>query len=122
MSTSARPGGPNAEGGGCTADNLDAILHRAPAHFYPDIDERGLAVIWNPTNGSIATTLRAPLYYAGISKVRGDSGAMVSKEGAAAIRVPLDVKDDSIGLPVSLGPRGLTWFVITQVAAAHVAR
>ena len=43
-------GGPSAYGGGCEADDLDAVLHRAPQHYYPDIKERGLAMVWNPTN------------------------------------------------------------------------
>jgi hypothetical protein len=43
-------GGPSANGGGCEADDLDAVLHRAPQHYYPDIAERGLAMVWNPTN------------------------------------------------------------------------
>jgi hypothetical protein len=44
---------------------------------------------------------------------------MLSKEGAMpATRVALDAKDDSIGLPVSLSPRALTWFVITEATSA----
>ena len=43
-------GGPSANGGGCEAYDLDAVLHRAPQHYYPDIAERGLAMVWNPTN------------------------------------------------------------------------
>jgi len=46
----ALSGGPSANGGGCEADDLDAVLHRAPQHYYPDIAERGLAMVWNPTN------------------------------------------------------------------------
>ena len=48
-----RPGGANADGGGCSASDLDAILHRAPKAYYDDISERALGVIWNPTNTSI---------------------------------------------------------------------
>ena len=39
-------GGASEFGGGCSADGLDAILHRAPKHYYPDIAERGLAMVW----------------------------------------------------------------------------
>jgi hypothetical protein len=106
-------GGPNSHGGGCTSSDLDAILHRAPKAYYGDIDERGLAMVFNPTNRTINTTLRAPLYYAGISKARGDAGAMVSQEGGAAKQMVLGV-NDTIGLDVVLPPRALTWFVITE--------
>ena len=38
----------------CNVTGADAIMHRAPAGFYPDIAERALAVIWNPLNSTIA--------------------------------------------------------------------
>ena len=105
-------GGPSEFGGGCSSSDLDAVLHRAPQHFYSDVEERALAVIWNPTNRTIARTLRAPLYYAGISQARGDTAAMVSAEGRPPTRAPLGA-GDTVGLPVSLAPRALTWFVVT---------
>ena len=97
----------------CSSVGLDAVLHRAPKHFYSDVDERGLAMVWNPTTASISTQLKAPLYYAGISNVSGASAAMLSHEGAPPIRVPLGA-NDTIDLPVTLGPRELTWFVLTE--------
>lgn len=123
-SRSRGPGGGRRGGGGlfagdpsptasCTSSGLDAVLHRAPKHFYGDVDERGLAMVWNPTGGNITTTLSAPLYYAGISKAAGASAAMLSHEGSIPVRVPLGA-DDTIRLPIKLGPRQLTWFVITE--------
>ena len=97
----------------CTHNGLDAILHRAPAHFYPDIKERGLALVWNPTSTHISTTLQAPLYYAGLSTARSVTTVMVSEQEGAAQAVAL-TGDDTIPLTVSLGPRELTWFVITE--------
>jgi hypothetical protein len=44
-----------------TLSGLDATLHRAPKAYYPDISERALAVVWNPTNSRQTTTLLAPL-------------------------------------------------------------
>jgi len=115
-------GGPNEHGGGCTASGLDAILHRAPKAFYPDIRERGLAMVWNPTNASITTTILAPLYYAGIAKVKGYTAAVVSREGVEpGVRLPLGA-NDTVKLEVSLGARELTWFVVTEVAAASGVR
>ena len=44
---------------------------------------------------------------------------MLSKEGAIpATRVDLDAKDDTVALLVSLSPRALTWFVITEATSA----
>ena len=110
--TNVSKGGANEFGGGCTADGLDAVLHRAPKHYYPDISERGLAMVWNPTNRTITQTLRANLYYSGLtSKV--NKFAMVSQEGGHASAF-LIAEDDTVALPVSLGPRELTWFVIAE--------
>eukprot|EP01047_Picozoa_sp_COSAG01_P041596 COSAG01_NODE_3579_length_5913_cov_14.430513_3_plen_128_part_00 len=109
-------GGPSEHGGGCSSNGLDAVLHRAPQHFYSDIDERGLAVVWNPTNRTISTTLLAPMYYAGVARARGDVAAMVSVEGGPPTRLPLEAAGDTIPLLVSLAPRALTWFVITAAS------
>lgn len=107
-------GGANEFGGGCTADGLDAVLHRAPKHYYPDIRERGLAMVWNPTNRSIVQTLPANLYYSGLtSKV--NKVVTLSQEGGNTNVVPIGV-DDTVALSVSLGPRELTWFVIAEHA------
>jgi hypothetical protein len=40
---------------------------------------------------------------------------MVSQEGAETKGLPLGA-GDAVGLTVSLGPRELTWFVITEQA------
>ena len=107
-------GGANEFGGGCSADGLDAVLHRAPRHYYPDISERGLAMVWNPTNRTIAQTLRADLYYCGLTN-KENKIVTVSQEGGNANAVPIAV-DDTVALTVSLGPRELTWFVIAEHA------
>ena len=46
----------------CSHTGLDATLHRAPMAYYPDIAERALAVVWNPTATTQTTTLLAPLF------------------------------------------------------------
>jgi hypothetical protein len=69
-------------------------------------------MVWNPTAATISTTLAAPLYYAGISKSVGDATVMLSHEGRAAVAVPLGA-NDTLGLNISLGPRELTWFVVS---------
>ena len=90
----------------------DALAALAQAR----VDERGLAVVWNPTNHTISTTLLAPMYYAGVARARGDVAAMVSVEGGPPTRLPLEAAGDTIPLLVSLAPRALTWFVITAAS------
>eukprot|EP00038_Savillea_parva_P010018 m.187380 g.187380 ORF g.187380 m.187380 type:complete len:1011 (+) comp17050_c0_seq1:40-3072(+) len=96
----------------CTSTGVDAILHRAPQAYYGDISERGLAMVWNPTLSAVNVTLKVPLYYAGLSVEGGTHSVMVSKEGAAAMPYALGT-NDTISIQVSLGPRKLTWFVIS---------
>ena len=91
------------------------MLHRAPKHFYGDVDERGLAMVWNPTAENISTQLKAPLYYAGISKASGASAVLLSREGGVPTSAPLGLNGTFL-LPISLGPREreLTWFMMTE--------
>eukprot|EP00040_Diaphanoeca_grandis_P036541 m.233286 g.233286 ORF g.233286 m.233286 type:complete len:895 (+) comp33639_c0_seq1:188-2872(+) len=97
----------------CTSTDVDAILHRAPKHYYPDIDERALAMVWNPTNATIVKTLAAPLYYAGLTVSGGTTSVKVSQEGAAPTTVNMGA-NNTVALSINLKPRELTWFVITE--------
>ena len=97
----------------CNQTGLDAILHRAPQAFYPDIQERGLAMVWNPTDRNLTATIRAPLYYAGISRARGHRAVLISHEGRPGARATLDA-NDAVSFTTRLLPRGLTWFVISE--------
>jgi hypothetical protein len=74
-------------------------------------------LVFNPTNGTITKALPAPLYYSGLSKVKGHTAAMVSREGGPAEWVPLGA-NDTIPLNIELAPRELTWFVITEATGA----
>ena len=97
----------------CNHTGLDAVLHRAPAAYYADIEERALAMVWNPTRFQINTTIPAPLYYAGLSHARGVHAVNLSWEGHDAAVVPLGA-NDTIMLSVALAPRTFTWFVVTE--------
>ena len=72
--------------------------------------------VWNPTQRHIATTLAAPLYYAGLSRARGVRTVRLAQEGGATVAVPLE-GNDTVALRVDLAPRALTWFVVTEVKA-----
>jgi len=81
----------------------DCILHVNPA-----LKEKGLAVVYNPTNRSIKETLTLPLYYTGLTTV-----ASVQERNQEPTEYHLDRKY-RITIPVSLTPHGMTWFVITD--------
>ena len=63
-------------------------------------------MVWNPTNRTIAQTLRADVYYSGLTS-KADKLVAVSQEGGDAHAVPI-AADDTVALSVSLGPRELT--------------
>ena len=71
-------------------------------------------MVWNPTSRTIAQTLRADVYYSGLTN-KANKLVAVSQEGGDAHAVPIAV-DDTVALSVSLGPRELTWFVIAEHA------
>lgn len=81
--------------------NIDGMLH-----VNPELEEKGLAVLFNPKNERVETTLKIPLYYTGLKEV-----ARVSEEGARDQRYELD-RDYNIELNISIEPAGMKWFVI----------
>jgi len=80
---------------------LDVILH-----VNPFIENRGLAMVYNPTGYPIKQSLLLPLYYTGISKK-----AHIGRE--AGDWKLHDVKRDyNVNIHVELQPQSLTWFLI----------
>jgi hypothetical protein len=75
-------------------------------HVNPSLSEKGLAMLFNPTDETVSTTVRLPLYYTGLT-----GEALVSEQDGAAVAYPL-ARDYSIQVPVTIGPRGLTWLVL----------
>ena len=61
----------------CNVSGADAILHWAPAGFYGDINERALAVVWNPLNATIANlSLTLPLCASFAVRTPGTEGSV----------------------------------------------
>ncbi len=81
--------------------HIDGFLH-----VNPGLAEKGLAMLFNPTDETVRTTVRLPLYYTGLTET-----ARVSEQDGEAVAFALG-RDHSIELPVTIGPRGLTWFVL----------
>jgi hypothetical protein len=80
--------------------DLDCILH-----VNPNLEIKGLAMIYNPTNHRIIKTLSIPLYYTGITET-----ALVAEQDSASKKFKIN-RDYNIQLPVEIPAGGLTWFV-----------
>ena len=64
-------------------------------------------MVFNPTDDIKITNLTLPLYYTGISTM-----AEVFQEGATpGVPYTLD-RDFSISVPLIMGPRSITWFLV----------
>lgn len=83
------------------ARDWDGMLHVNPA-----LEEKGLAVFYNPTDEPITRTVRLPLYYTGLQKM-----ARVSQEGGKARQYRLD-RDYCISLKVTIPANSHIWYVI----------
>ena len=81
--------------------SVDCMLHANPA-----LREKGLAMVFNPTDERVETTLRLPLYYTGLT-----DAALVREQEGDAISYELD-REYGVDVPVSLEARGITWFVV----------
>jgi hypothetical protein len=80
---------------------LDCILH-----VNPQLQNRGLAMVYNPTGLAVADTLELPLYYSGLSH----TADIREKEGVAK-RYQLD-REYIVRIPLEVEAHGVTWFVI----------
>ena len=80
--------------------NIDAFLH-----VNPSLVEKGLMMVFNPTQWHISDILAVPLYYTGLTDT-----ALVSREDATSVAYTLD-RQFNIYLPVDLGPLNITWYI-----------
>lgn len=91
---------------------VDAILHRAPQGYYPDVKERALAVAWNTRNETVVANLTLPLYFAGLTT----SALVREKEGASRL-LRLDA-NFSCGVAATMPPLSITYFVVEASSGA----
>lgn len=83
--------------------DFDCILHINPA-----LQDRGLAMVFNPTSQTISRNVSLPLYYTGISEK-----AVVMKEGVTPGTTYTLDRDYKIEIQsVMMEPRTITWFLI----------
>ena len=93
---------------------IDAIIHHGSQGIRTDFAERAMIMVWNPAPDAYVGTLTAPLYYSGLTGAAGVHTVGVSKEGGAIVRTPLEEPGNFVTLDIKLGPRELTWIVITE--------
>lgn len=84
-----------------TGRDLDCMLH-----VNADLDTRGLAVLFNPTDRKIEKELVLPLYYTGLTR----TAKIREKEGRAK-EFHLE-RDYTVRYPVEVDAHGFTWLVI----------
>ena len=81
--------------------DLDCMMH-----VNPELEHKGIVIIFNPTENEIAKEIKLPLYYTGLEKT-----ANISHEEGAAKTYTMDENRD-LYLPVSIPANGYTWYVI----------
>jgi hypothetical protein len=94
--------------------NSDMIQLRRPdgrewdgfLHVNPTLEEKGFAMLYNPTNEIMIRRINIPLYYTGIK-----STAKVSFQGGAFKSLPVNAQKE-IKLDVRIPPNGHIWYVI----------
>jgi hypothetical protein len=94
--------------------NSDLIHLRRPSgkdwdgflHVNPDLKEKGLLMVFNPTGKAIQRSIKVPLYYTGLT----ETASVRVKEGAAS-KYKL-ARDYSIEVPVTIPANSYTWLVI----------
>lgn len=84
--------------------DIDAILH-----VNPYIDNRGLAMVFNPTLYTLSHNLTLPLYYTGLK-----TSVMVYHEGQETGQPYNLERDYSISFPLTMEPLTITWFLIKE--------
>ncbi|MBM3237681.1 alpha-galactosidase [Candidatus Poribacteria bacterium] len=81
--------------------DIDCIMH-----VNSQTKERALAMVYNPTDREITTTLKLPLYYAGLT-----DKAMIREQEGEAREYKLD-REYNVYVPVNMRAKTITWFVV----------
>lgn len=81
--------------------NLDCILH-----VNPTLKEKGLAMVWNPTDREMTQEIRLPLYYTGLKDT-----ARISLEDGKAQEMKLE-RDYSITIKAKVPARSCLWYLL----------
>ena len=94
--------------------NSDIVHLRRPSgkdwdgfmHLNPNLKEKGLVMVFNPTDTLMERTIKLPLYYSGLTK----TATVREKEGIAKMYTL--TRDYNIDISVSIPANSYTWLVI----------
>ncbi len=75
-------------------------------HVNPQLKEKGLMLLFNPTRETISRTIRIPLYYTGLTKKAG------IREREGLVKTYMLNRNYEVELTVSLKPDSYSWWVI----------
>lgn len=75
-------------------------------HVNPNLKEKGLVMLFNPTNKDIIKTIQLPLYYTSLDKI-----ASIREQEGVTERFTLN-RDYSVDYKVKIPANGYTWLVI----------
>ena len=84
-----------------TGRDLDAMFHANP-----ELDTKGMAIIFNPTDQPIKKDFRLPLYYTGLK------GVAKIREQEGIIKTYILNHDYEVEVPVEIPAGGFTWLVV----------
>ena len=75
-------------------------------HVNPSLDEKGLVMLYNPTDQDITRTVTLPLYYTGLTKK-----AVISEKDQKPVKYRLD-REYNVPVTVTIPANGYNWLVI----------
>jgi len=81
--------------------DVDVMLHVNPWN-----EERGLAMVYNPTPRAVQKELTLPIYYTGLTET-----ARIAERDGEWNTYPLD-RAHRVTIPLDMPPKGITWFVV----------
>ncbi len=81
--------------------DIDGFLH-----VNPQLDQKGLAVFYNPTDRTLSKNLKLPLYYTGLTTT-----ARIREQEGSPTTYTLD-RAYTVYVPLTMAPHSVTWFVV----------
>ena len=75
-------------------------------HVNPDLEQKALAMFFNPTNEEITRTIKLPLYYTGL-----DKKAYIREQENKTKSYKLN-RDYTVDLTITIPANGYTWYVV----------
>ena len=84
-----------------TGRDIDCMMH-----VNPELEHKGMVVVFNPTGKEISKDLKLPLYYTGLK-----GSAKIKQEEGSYSTYKMD-ENHNVYIPVKIPANGYTWYVI----------